>query len=120
MKSGVPLKSTSQNRRIFTLTYAQITLDLTHLGPPKITSMGRLTPFLEQMVDGTEGAIVRLSRRGQAVGKLSRAFDAEAIARTMIAMFQVWIPPRGLSCSKGFLDSSPSNPVAGARGTREN
>ena len=46
--------------------------------------------------------------------------EMEHDARTMIAMFQAWIPSRGLSCSKGFLDSSPSNPVAGARGTREN
>ena len=82
--------------------------------------MGRLTPFLEQWSTEPKAQNARLIRRGQAVGKLSRAFDAEAIARTMIAMFQAWIPSRGLSCSKGFLDSSPSNPVAGARGTREN
>ena len=35
--------------------------------------------------------IAKLIRRGQALGKLSRAVDAEAIARTMIAMFHGFI-----------------------------
>ena len=50
--------------------------------------MGRLAPFLEQWSTEPKAQNARLIRRGQAVGKLSRAFDAEAIARTMIAMFQ--------------------------------
>jgi len=47
--------------------------------------MGRLTPFLEQWSREPKTQNARLIRRGQAVGKLSRAFDAEAIARTELA-----------------------------------
>jgi hypothetical protein len=78
----------------------QITPDLTPRTPEN--RMGRLTSFLEQWSTEPKAQNARLIRRGQAVGKLSRAFDAEAIARTMIAMFQALDPVAGFVVFERF------------------